>query len=291
MFPITDSERRIEEHQQRYWQRWHSQEPAQLFHYTSLSAAARILESKCFWATDIRCMNDPTEQHYAWDLTLDVLSTRSDGISRELAHILTRAGGIPGLEDEVFRYSVSFCSERDVASQWCNYASSEGVALTVPFSVLRRKAWSAELALIRLVYDIDCQVFAMRNFMDHVLDCWSAFGPECVADQNQFLGYVGFHLIQLMFRFKNPAYWREHEWRVLLVANKEEHPTVLRHRFSGADKVPYIEFPFAPEDIAELIVGPAPYGPSEVSVREALRGCANQGLNVSQSTVSLFGRH
>jgi hypothetical protein len=288
-FSATDSKREIEEHQERYWHIWDTSQPDHLYHYTSMSALEGILGSKCFWATDIRYMNDVTEQHYAWDITLDVLASRSDLISREVTHILKEEGGIPGLEQEAFRYTVSFCGQRDLARQWREYTPTEnGVALALPFSVLRQRAMAAEFALIRVLYNVDCQALAIRSFMDHALDCWNVFRPDSRVDQNQFLGYVGVQLIQLMLRFKNPEYWQEHEWRVLLIANKDEHPTVLRHRCQNGRKIPYIMWPFLPENFDEVMIGPEPYGPDRARLGDVLAGSAIEGVQVSRSSLNVI---
>ena len=246
-----------------------------------------ILESKCFWATDIRHMNDPTEQHYAWDVTLDALACCSDFLSRELSHILSLEGGIPGFEKEVFRYAACFCSQKDLASQWREYTPKENaVSLAIPFSALRKKAEAAEFALIRVVYDVDCQTLAIRSFIDNALNCWQAVQPNTKAEQDQFLGYVGGQLIQLMFRFKNPEYRREHEWRVLLIANKDEHPSVLRHRHRDGKHVPYIEFPFPLEYLDEAMIGPYPYGADEIRLRKILTDSRTEGVQVSRSSLN-----
>ena len=49
-----------------------------LYHYTSLEALKAIVESKCFWATNVRFLNDSSEFQHAYshtytDILLDAL--------------------------------------------------------------------------------------------------------------------------------------------------------------------------------------------------------------------------
>jgi len=228
-------------------------------------------------------MNDNTEQHYAWCIALDVLAGRCDFLSKEIYYILEQAGGIPGLEDEVFRYAVCFCGRRDSINQWKEYTrKGNGVALSIPFSALRQKAEALDCALIRAVYDVDCQATAVRSFMDHVLVSWEEFRPDTKAAQDQFLGYIGGGLIQLMFRFKNPDYRREDEWRALLIEGP--HPLGLKHLKRNGKLIPYMEWSFRPDYFDGIMTGPEPYGADETRVKEILAGSPLESVSVSRST-------
>lgn len=213
-----------------------------------------ILETKTFWATDVRFMNDRTEGTYAYDAVRDALSSRNDILSAELRYIFDKHGSIPGAGTDWFRYAVCLCGTTDLLSQWVGYTrKEEGVALVIPSSALIPRAGRA-FALIRVLYEPKHQIEKINSFLDHAVGVWSAFAPETKQEADAFLGIVGYVLIQLMLRFKNPKFEKENEWRVLLIALAREKTERVRYRCRNGQEIPYIDVPFHADYLSQVLI-------------------------------------
>ena len=97
-----------------------------------------------------------------------------------------------------------FAGRKDLLSQWRGYTPERGgVALAIPFAALRQYA-GHEFALIRVLYDAHRQKEMVHMIVDRALALWDEFRAETQAEADEFLGMVGYRLIELMLRFKTP---------------------------------------------------------------------------------------
>src|SRR6266699_2930071 len=81
---MQDIEGHLIAYQESLWAEWDESPSDHLYHYTSLNGLRGILESRAFWATDIRYMNDMSEAGYASNVVLDALKNRRDILSTGL---------------------------------------------------------------------------------------------------------------------------------------------------------------------------------------------------------------
>jgi len=103
-----------------------------LYYYTTTGTMQSILTSGTFWATNILYMNDSEE--YANGLQeikgiftrYRTLGLRDTGTVDKLIHVR-----------DPHIYTISFCTNGDLLSQWCIYARESGVNLELDFDLLR----------------------------------------------------------------------------------------------------------------------------------------------------------
>jgi hypothetical protein len=115
-------------------------QPSVLYHYTSPSGFAGIVQRSELWATDVRFLNDAQELHYAWDAFRSTLADReaegteySEAYKAELEAIKSvEAENIDAMEMRIFAACLSELP--DDVPQWRSYASDgRGVALGFNF--------------------------------------------------------------------------------------------------------------------------------------------------------------
>ena len=91
------------------------------YHYTNADGLFGILRSSRFWATDSAFLNDPTEGSYAIDIAKRVLGGRAVASATESKLISESLKTRPSGARDLF--TVSFCRDGDLLSQWRGYGS------------------------------------------------------------------------------------------------------------------------------------------------------------------------
>lgn len=114
-----------------------------VYHYCSLPAFEGIIENGCFWAADLRTMNDPREVKGSVSTVtafLDDLSPEQGSLSSQL---LDRVRSKLGAYSAFTRYFCSsFTSSRDDLYSWINYgARGNGFALGIKKSAYSTFYW------------------------------------------------------------------------------------------------------------------------------------------------------
>ncbi len=255
--------------------------PDVLYHYTSLPAAAAILDGAALHASDIRFLNDRTELQFAWGTASAALkkiaATAPPGVPREAISEL--AGG-PSHFLQLFggAFAASFSTEADLLSQWRGYAD-DGAGVALGFSV--REGFevigggSTAVTLSRIRYQEQEQAQLLESSLRDI--------AERVTHANQ--GNDGIEAERMRWDaarravrslvaglgawIKNPAFAEEHEWRAV---------------------VPY-RGPFSPLDITDVRLAPRgliPYcqirpasiarAETQLSIKEIVLGPKFSGL-------------
>jgi hypothetical protein len=124
-----------------------------------------------------------------------------------------------------------------------------------------------------MLCDQQRQTEMINELVDRALELWGEFAAETKAEADEFLGSLGYILIQLMLRFQYPSFIQEDEWRVLLIAWAEENQNVVHHRYRNEELVPYVDWGLRPEYLEELLIGPGSLGADEPTVRQFLATC------------------
>lgn len=135
--------------------------PQKMYHYTSVEVLQNIIQGKCMYATHINFMNDWEEYQLGYRLLtkeiknaiekhradfektigVDNLETILGYFSDECLNVMTYNQIKQMDKFQEFRtltipevYTISFCKDKDLLSQWAIYAKESGVAIEFDFS-------------------------------------------------------------------------------------------------------------------------------------------------------------
>jgi hypothetical protein len=159
------------------------------------------------------------------------------------------------LNDYLFRtytpYVACFCEDGDLLSQWRSYGN-EGDGFAVAFGVpwllsLESEGWRLQ----KVIYDRRQQIDLILMLLDLAS---SELSKLSLSDeqQPQFWREVAAQLAPWVVMFKDPAFEREQEWRLVNV----NIVSGLSFRRSGHRIVPYVKIQLTPGAIARVIRGP-----------------------------------
>ncbi|PYQ26981.1 MAG: hypothetical protein DMF56_21765 [Acidobacteria bacterium] len=133
--------------------------PPIVYHYTSLAAALKIIETGKLWGSNLRYSNDPSEAEYGKHLLDDVLNQ-----DRHLSLQGLRKGIA-----ELDTYAVSLSADGDLLPQWRAYCrNGRGVAVGVEFDTLRQRQSM-----------ILCALYMMKASSESLSKtCFTCFAPH-----------------------------------------------------------------------------------------------------------------
>jgi hypothetical protein len=236
-----------------------------LYHYTSQSTMLKILDSKSFWATHIRYLNDSSEFNYAFGILQEALEiVRSKSLSNPQRSFLDAVLQHITRIEEHNVYVVCFSEVPDLLSQWRGYSpNGSGVSLAFTTGDLRDLARGQGFRLERCLYDkqeqIQRLVDELHNFIGMIIDREDAPADErALILADDFATDIFLHIAAF---FKHQAFSEEREWR--LVLGGLPMLTDLNFRIAGSTVTPYIRFAlvFEGESIAlsGIVIGPTPH--------------------------------
>lgn len=115
----------------------------------------------------------------------------------------------------------------------------------------------AQYTLFPVIYDIARQRKIVQDLIEN--DAFGTIARLGLTGQDWFSWWheIGIQLSTFIFRFKNPDFEKEREWRILSlqkVGAEDAMPVKVRAR-SGVD-VPYIELPLNQATISCIVKGP-----------------------------------
>lgn len=202
-----------------------------VFHYTSGQGLFGIVNSNKLHCSNIKFMNDSSEELYAKQILEEFLH------NSEKAQVLYKKFYSQSYHDVILypgdKFVVSFCKENDSLSMWNYYASGNGYNLEFELSeiIQRNKKHGISIREIEMVYNkIDqlnlYEIFIKRfeekaieydkleESKDRVEDAKSHH--EISNAQDEISELFNKELIDLLLSFKHPAYEREHEVRLIV---------------------------------------------------------------------------
>ena len=281
-------------------------------HYTSASAAMKIIETKTFWMRKTSCMNDYMEVDHglhclgaAYDgeagkILIATLNDIFDGIANEIEELFR--GWAPVLQTDT--YIACFSEHRDTEdmhgrlSMWRAYSESTGVALVVNNTPFLSESAPLKIYTSPVAYldDANFQI-EFQRIVDKI---------EENKDFLRLLGWeaVRFHVFNA-FKFaalctKHPGFNEEKEWRVIYTPRMEQSEhlekdiEVIRGTPQPVYKIPLKNIPEEslvgieiPEILDRIIIGPTEY---PVAIREAFETLlADSGVEYPKSRVCVSG--
>lgn len=130
-------------------------QPTEIFHYTSAEGLCGILTRKLFFASDLFCLQDPSEFQYGKSVLMGVLQTRSDAVSQSLWADLSEHPLFPHKGKNWSVYSVSFCGTKDLLGQWRGYGGAAGYAVGVRLTAVLKHP--QRFTVLRMLYNPEKQ--------------------------------------------------------------------------------------------------------------------------------------
>lgn len=274
-----------------------------VMHYTTVAGALSIIKNSELWASDIGFMNDSQEGwhgidaiHKAIDCALAlrrpwVYSAESGGqeskgpgfdllfLKQELKEgepIVNDFGRIIDFTDESLRppsshYSVSFCSQGDLLSQWRGYGDSSGIAI----------GFSKE-QLVEYCCPCKSASFVQVKYGNAIVE---DFKRRIVAaiDAGRDLRDLMSELQRESIFYKDSSFKEECETRLILTGDRK-----VEFRERNGSLIPFVKLSFDKSWIASAIVGP---GRNQDLNRESLKRAfdANgyKGVEVTGSSIPL----
>ena len=260
-------------------------------HYTSASAAMKILQTEKFWMRKTSCMNDFMEvEHglrcldaaYSGEAGKRLKATLNSifyGIANEIEELFR--GWAPVLQTDT--YIACFSEHRDMEdlhgrlSMWRAYSESTGVALVVNKTLIQSDSAPLKIFSSPVAYldDVNFQI-EFERVVDRI------------EENKEFLRLRGWEVVRFCvlnaFKFaalctKHPGFNEENEWRVIYMPTmeKSEHLgkdiEVIRGTPQPVYKIPLKNIPEEglvgfeiPEILDRIIIGPTEY---PVAIREA----------------------
>jgi len=266
------------------WKRWDLVDREEIFHYTSVDAAYRILNDCILWSSDVLSMNDGSEFRYAVSIVDDVLMSRWHKLPIQVAEYF-RPRTLLRLGSTWDMFAACFCSEADLLGQWRAYAADcHGVAIGFQTRPLHAfGSTSNEFGLIKIQYR-DAE---LRDETRQMCDFGLQLADSIVVPYNEaevFWSEVALLLLNFALRFKNPFFADEREWRALSL-NMDDSPVF--HRSSGAQERRYVHVHFRPETVSQVVVGPLAETNVEARLRQFLDDHGLHHVVVGRSAIPL----
>lgn len=107
------------------------------YHYTDIKGFMGILDNKELWASNTKFLNDRTECKQGLFLAIDVINEllQSNRKGDNLYYVTVKNNINKIIQDGSKEniYSLSFCKENDLLSQWRGYGKSGGIAIGFKF--------------------------------------------------------------------------------------------------------------------------------------------------------------
>lgn len=271
-----------------------------LYYYTRTQTMHSILTSGMFWATNILYMNDSEEYVNGLREIRDIL-TRYRNLDFRDVQVLDELIHTP--DPHIF--TISFCTNGDLLSQWCVYARESGVNLELDFSLIGADADSSgsffcsrdckDADEIDVAAPLKPVIYFTRNAMLEKMSQKRV--RKCAAeivDRMNALGIrdgedgVNERISELAAQIKRYEFSAEQEWR--LIFNLTEHAgeynrTPIFYREQDSILKPFIKVAVSKQDkmtgrrpvpwpVTAITVGP---GYNQDQVFQSLRYFLNFG--------------
>ena len=277
-----------------------------VWHYTSAKGQLGILDEGKIWASDLRFLNDETENVKIWKVIRERLETRGEDeylafIHRSnLGHTETIRSQYDGYIEDIKRsiladdvrnvFVACFSGERDSLSQWRAYTTGSGYAVGFSADALAQVNVSESEALGRVLSGVNNMRFAQVTYLsdkdsskaDSIIDFLLSYHYMRVGQSAP-----RFLLTQLSPFIKDSKFKEEAEWRLaceIKVLKRFE----IEFRNGLSHLIPYLKIDLRtrnPDYIKEIMVGPGPSSDRDLFALECLKRARELHFEVSKSDI------
>lgn len=242
--------------------------PEILYHYCSSETFLKIIQNKSLWLVNSKMSNDSTDTRLVIPIVKEVIEKKINNDNAPFFNFLQQIfDGVGGSDS----YVSCFSKDGDLLSQWTQYAANaKGFAIGFNVSKLAIKlhlpmwhvGFEYSVGLQEVIYDHDQQKEIVTWMIEGALGkCnWSDVDTSVAAEAS----FCANNLIHLSPIFKNLKFRQEMEWRIIYNPLITTHPEKKDIQIIGGLRelkffaressiIPYFEFQFLNESIAEII--------------------------------------
>lgn len=254
-----------------------------LFHYTTIQGLFGIVESNCFWLTNIEYMNDLSETKYASELIKKMLFDICEKVeySYDFVDYLKHINNIESNYEEC--YIACFSSDGDSLPMWIMYGKEIGVAIEIDlcsdinFDFGKKCYFKDMIYDEKVLYSFVNKVFDMYHEEYIYLKKYKDIKKYIIEDMVRDLI---FNILLYKTNIKNKNFIHEKETRLLYIYDESAE---IKYRVKNKLIIPYVEIPIKRTDtkkipIKSIIVGP---GEEQNIIRNSIKKyLESRGYNV-----------
>ncbi len=236
-----------------------SKPPEIIYHYTTQKGILGIIPTRSMWATQAHFLNDKNEVFLTFKLLESELS-RLVGESQSPHHRSLLNEIRHNLENlsQSHIFTISFCKEGDLLSQWRGYAAQgKGYALGFDLRSLSNIAKKQNFVAWPCVYNPNLQL----ELVNYLIDCWITKFSGPMIDHSRMLDEINSSICKLAPVIKDESFIEEQEWRLISSANGNEKNMAFRE--GTYSLIPYLNFSLKPANSKDcfkrIVVGPSPH--------------------------------
>lgn len=243
-----------------------------LYHYTSLAALMKIVESGSFHATDISFFSDAAEMRHAADILRTYISQRIEAQSQK-SKLLSqfREWASERIGGGHMQFVVSFTANGNLLSQWRSYCPhGRGVSIGIRPEVICRAAIAQHYRIGKCIYDNKAQRDIVETIISEVEKIAEVRGEN--TDPSKRHPSQSFHdifevieedLLRIAALLKHGKFNEEQEWRAVspVLSNYVNSP--IKYREGRTMLIPFIELALRAQGtnhipLEHVYLGPTP---------------------------------
>jgi Protein of unknown function (DUF2971) len=217
---------------------------AVLFHYTSVTGALGIIETRSLLCSSLGHVNDFKEITFGFEIAASVAISLTPDFSQEDREEIQ--GYIHSI-DKLFKHSDVFCASftelEDSLNQWRGYSASGGYCLGFSAEEMAHLAAKQGFQLHKVQYDYIGQAALLRPAMIEFVRVWCQFREQSkdTIERQKALWPATLEIFRLCPVIKNRTFQEEQEWR--LIVSHMFDPSIPRiWTIRGGELVPIVCF-------------------------------------------------
>ncbi|BBS37447.1 hypothetical protein WP5S18E01_22940 [Enterobacter cloacae] len=246
-----------------------------LCHYTDLTGLIGIIGSGSFWATNLAFMNDKSELVHGLDCAKKAIRfMQPSPLFSDWSQDFTDAIDRIKERDINDIFTVSFCRNPDLLSQWRGYGKAQGVSLVLDQTLLvnrfeafiKRENTKPDKGMRldhyymindSVTYNRPEETFELKNKLQSHIDGYAQFVEEVGTDAPDQFAYLQHMISQVAPFFKHSGFSEEEEYRIVIRTLCGDNK--IKFRTNDKMIIPYIPILLTGENklpLREIKVGP-----------------------------------
>lgn len=240
-----------------------------LYHYTTAGGLIGILESKSFWMSDSRFLNDSSEMNYGLSIFLEAAEALRDKIiaidkgAFDYIDLLKNSHG----NFDIRAFVASFTTEGDLLSQWRGYNEGRGYSIGIDSDHMTTNALHQGYNLVPVIYTRKRQLSSAKTHLLNLGKYIDLDKSRSEFKQQRYLDWLN-DALKIALSFKNENFREEKELRIIKTGHKT--PPKIKFRSGNAGVIPFVTFNFNTTATNTPSTDPRNYGLERIFVGPAL---------------------